>query len=89
MATQVVVLAPGTTTRSIFKQLWDTQNTAHGVTGVGNPHCDDNGGTVNGFPYSCRTEGTEAQGSDADVDAKVASYAPVALVHRLDLAHQG
>lgn len=89
MASQVVTTAPGTTALSIFKQFWDTQNASPGVTGTANPHCDDDSGRVNGYPYSCRSEGNEAVGTDAQVQTKMDLYTPVALINRLDLAHQG
>jgi hypothetical protein len=89
LALQVSNKVPGTTAVSIFRQLWDTQNPAPGATA--GPHCTDNGGTVNGFPNSCRTnaEGQEALGADAVVEAKMRAYLPLALVNRLDLAHEG
>jgi hypothetical protein len=83
--------ATGTSTAtalSIFRQFWDTQNAAPGLVPTPtSPHCDDNGGLVNGFPSTCRThEGQEA----ADVtEATMNEYLPIALVNRLDLAHEG
>lgn len=86
MASQVVGDVPGTTAVTIFKQLWDTQNPAPGQTGPNNPHCD---GNVNDYPYDCRNEGQEAVGDTVAVQAKINSYAPIALINRLDLAHEG
>jgi hypothetical protein len=51
------------------------------------PHCT---GTLNGFPINCpRAEGQEAIGSDADLKTRIGEYKVLALVNRLDLAHQG
>jgi hypothetical protein len=85
MAEQAVLGgATGVTEESIFRELWDTQNRAPGV-GSGS-HCDDNDGTVNGFPVSCRSsEGAQA----TNPTAGIASYSPIALVNRVDLAHDG
>ena len=44
IAQQVSTKVPGTTAVSIFRQFWDTQNPAPGVTS--GPHCTDDGGTV-------------------------------------------
>ncbi|HYH06418.1 MAG TPA: hypothetical protein VEK11_05080 [Thermoanaerobaculia bacterium] len=90
IATQVAPSVPGTTAVSIFRQLWDTQNTA--ATGVvaNSPHCDDNGGTINGYPIQCpRAEGNEAVGTNAQLTTRMGDYKVLALVNRLDLAHQG
>jgi hypothetical protein len=88
IAGQVAGTVPGTTATSIFRQLWDTQNPAPGVT-VG-PHCSDNGATINGYPITCpRNEGSEAIGSDAELSDRMKEYAVLALVNRLDLAHTG
>lgn len=85
LATQAVAGgATGVTEESIFRELWDTQNPAPGV-GSGS-HCDDNNRTVNGFPVSCRpSEGDQA----SNPNAGIASYSPIALVNRVDLAHDG
>lgn len=67
----------------LFRQLWDTQNPAPGLTGRG-PHCDDATLPLHGFPYACRTaEGKQAR---ADADALIDDYHPIALVNRFDLA---
>lgn len=74
---------------SIFRQLWDTQNAAPGVV-ASSPHCTDNGSTINGYPIACpRAEGLEAQGTNAILEQRMRQYAVLALVNRLDLAHQG
>lgn len=72
----------GLTRLGLFTQLWDTQNpAASGVTG--GPHCDDNGGTVNGFPYQCRL----AEGNQAfNPAAEIANYSLIGLYNRFDLA---
>lgn len=89
LASQVTPLVPGTTALSIFRQFWDTQNNTAGATTAG-PHCSDNGGTINGFPIDCpRSEGQEAVGTNAQVDARIDQYKILALVNRIDLAHQG
>jgi len=88
LASQVSMVVPGTTSQSMFRQLWDTQNAAPGQV-AGGPHCDDDGQTLNGFPNACRSEGSEAVGSDADMLTRMAEYRPLALVNRLDLAHEG
>jgi hypothetical protein len=88
IASQVAPTVAGTTALTIFRQLWDTQNTAPGATA--GPHCTDNGTTINGFAINCpRNEGSEAVGTDADVQARMNEYSVLALVNRLDLAHQG
>jgi hypothetical protein len=88
MAAQVSALVPGTTAAGIFRQFRDTQGTAaQGVTT--GPHCDDNGGTLNGFPMACHpTLAKEALGSDAEIEQRMQEYVPLALVNRLDLAHE-
>jgi hypothetical protein len=77
----------GVTAETLFRDLWDTQNQSTGAQNASGPHCDDNGQTINGFPNSCpRAEGAEASGvTPATLDA----YRPIALVNRLDLAHEG
>jgi len=88
IASQVAPAVPGTTALTIFRQLWDTQNPAPGVTS--GPHCSDAGGTINGFPITCpRNEGSEAIGPPADIAARINEYAVLALVNRIDLAHSG
>ncbi len=88
LASQVVGTVPGTTAVGIFRQFWDTQNAAPGVTA--GPHCTDNGGTVNGYPNSCRpNEGQEAIGTDDEIKARMKTYRVISLVNRLDLAHEG
>jgi hypothetical protein len=85
LADQVATTVPNTTAVSIFRQLWDTQDPGPGVTN--GPHC---GNDLNGFPIACpRAERREAIGTDAMVDARLDDYKPLALVNRLDLAHEG
>ena len=84
IAGQVAPTVPGTVAASVFRQFWDTQNNAPGI-GSG-PHC----GTVNDMPMECpRNEGGEASGSNATITARIDEYKPLALVNRIDLAHQG
>jgi len=75
----------GMTGLQLFTQLWDTQNTAaNGITQ--GPHCDDNGGTLNGFPYQCRlVEGNQA----FNAAAEIANYSAIGLYNRFDLASPG
>lgn len=88
LATQVSFVVPGTTAVSMFRQFWDTQNI--GALSPSNPHCSDNGNKINEFPVQCpRIEGQEALGNDAQIDARMGEYKVLALVNRLDLAHQG
>ncbi|MCP3057720.1 hypothetical protein LXT21_02900 [Myxococcus sp. K38C18041901] len=83
---QLVRQAGGTglTADPLFRQLWDTQNPAPGQPDLpGGPHCSDDGNTVNGAPYVCRTlEGAEASPSTAALDR----YVLVGLFNRFDLA---
>jgi hypothetical protein len=89
IATQVTPAVPGTTAVSIFRQLWDTQGAAPGLV-ASSPHCTDNGSTINGYPIQCpRAERLEANGADPIVDARMDQYPVLALINRLDLAHQG
>ena len=86
IAGQVAPIVPGTTAITIFRQFWDSQNSPPGVV-PGVPHCT---GTLNGFPINCpRHEGTEAVGTDGQLATRMTEYKPIALVNRLDLAHQG
>lgn len=100
LASQVSALVPGTTGASIFRQFWDIQNPADQAVTAG-PRCSDGAGTLNGLPHACRPrnsseEGHEALGDDATINARMngtpggfAGYVPLALVNRLDLAHEG
>ena len=64
----------------LFRRWWDTQNSAAIAQFPDNPHCDDNGATINGFPVTCpRNEGQLAT-------ALPDSHFPIALVFRPDLA---
>jgi hypothetical protein len=80
--------ATGATAAGLFRDLWDTQNPhASAATSTG-AQCDDNGTTLNGFPNACRTtDGTQAKA--ANLDAEMATYQPVGIVNRLDLAAEG
>jgi hypothetical protein len=99
LASQVSPVVPGTTGVSIFRQFWDVQNPAAQALTTG-ARCSDNAGTLNGFPHACRPrspeEGGEAEGSDAQLDTHMngsfgvqRDYLPLALVNRIDLAHEG
>jgi hypothetical protein len=64
----------------LFGRWWDTQNATTNAVFPDNPHCDDNGRRINGFPVSCaRNEGRLAT-------LPPDSHFPVALVYRPDLA---
>ena len=101
LASQVSASAPGTTGASIFRQFWDTQNPASQAIVPTSPRCSDAGGTLNGLPHACRPrnsgeEGNEALGTDAQINTRMngtvgnfSGYVPLALVNRLDLAHEG
>ncbi|MEJ2681056.1 MAG: hypothetical protein P8176_10320 [Gammaproteobacteria bacterium] len=83
---------PGASPESIFKQFWDTQNDQINAETLGNPHCDDHNGLVNGFPLNTckRAEGTEAIGTAAEIAAVIDNeYQPLALINRIDLADSG
>jgi len=98
LASQVSGSVPGITGAQIFRQLWDTHNPAALALTTG-PRCSDNAGTLNGFPHACRPrsteEGGEAQGTDAQINDRMRgsddteTYNPLALVNRIDLAHEG
>src|SRR6266550_1829904 len=76
--------AGGTTANLIFQRLWDTHNHSPGLV-AGGAQCDDDGGQLNGFPLNCpRREGAQASNPELMV-----LYRPIALVNRLDLAHEG
>lgn len=65
---------------ALFQRWWDTQNSSASAVFPDNPHCDDSGQTINGFPVACpRNEGALAT-------ALPASHFPVALIYRPDLA---
>jgi len=80
--------ATGATAETLFRDLWDTQNPAASAAAPGGAQCDDNGTTLNGFPNACRSiDGNQAKA--ADLDAEMATYRPVGIVNRLDLAAEG
>lgn len=66
----------------LYQRIWDTQNPdAQGVFQEAfQPHCDDDGQTVNGFPVACRP----FAGSLATTPPS--TFIPVALFNRFDLA---
>ncbi|MFO0591232.1 MAG: hypothetical protein U0441_27040 [Polyangiaceae bacterium] len=65
-----------------LQRLWDTQNKSPGVfTEPFQPHCDDAGATINGFPVDCeRNEGALAH------VVKTGDFTPIAVFNRFDLA---
>jgi hypothetical protein len=64
---------------ALWQRWWDTQNSSLGAVFVDNPHCNDSGQTINGFPVACpRNEGALAL-------SQPSSHFPVALVYRPDL----
>ncbi|MFE8601306.1 NBR1-Ig-like domain-containing protein [Archangium violaceum] len=75
----------GFTATQLFRQLWDTQNPAPGQPDLPfSPHCTDNAGTLNGFPYPCRPgEGNQAPPA---VTPSINDYVAVGLYNRFDLA---
>lgn len=65
----------------LFQRIWDTQNESPGVfTEAFQPHCDDDGQTINGFPVDCRP------GEGAFAANKPSMFDPIALFNRFDLA---
>ena len=80
----------GVTGTSLFKQLWDTQNTQANEQVAGNINCDaqalmDGRAAVNGFPYVCpRGEGNLVAGDDAFVLGEMGVYRPIAIINRFD-----
>lgn len=77
--------ASGVTAETLFRDLFDTQNTSTSAATLEGAHCDDDGGTFNGFPARCRP-GDGEQAKVADLTAEVALYKAIGLVNRLDLA---
>lgn len=87
-ADAVAAGAAGTTAQTLFRDLWDTQNPRASGATAGGAHCDDAGTTLNGFPNVCRPlEGAQAKAPD--LLAEMATYRPIGLVNRLDLAAEG
>ena len=92
LASDVSGAVPATTPESIFQQMWDTQNDEANQETAGNRHCSDNEGKINGFPHNkCpRPEGIEATGTNTIIANRIDNdYKALAMVNRLDLAHQG
>jgi hypothetical protein len=80
--------ATGVTAETLFRDLWDTQNTAAAAAAPGGAQCDDAGTTLNGFPNACRAaEGNQAKA--ANLDTEMANYQPIGIVNRIDLAAAG
>ena len=79
--------ATGATAQTLFRDLWDTQNTTASAAAPGGAQCD-NPATLNGFPVVCRpTDGQQAKAPN--LDAEMATYQAVGMVNRLDLAAAG
>jgi hypothetical protein len=87
---------PGLTSLQLFRQWWDTQNPAPGE-GFNVRHCDEDAGTLNGFPYDCRPAnrdgGVPGEGIQARVNPFTGNentnpdfYKPIGLFNRFDLA---
>ncbi len=85
----------GMTSLRLFQQWWDTQNPAPGL-GLG-PHCTDNSGLINSYPYVCRPAdgpgSISGEGSQALINPFTGSpatnrdfYKPIGLFNRFDLA---
>src|SRR5262249_53783931 len=80
---------------AVFTDLWDTQNPkVPPIASPGPLHCDDAAspvpgpglGGLNGYPVHCRpADGAQAASAATEID----KYRPIALVKRLDLAHEG
>lgn len=82
-ALQAIGASSGQSADTLFRQLWDTQNPAPGLSGLTGAHCDDAAGTVNGFAVPCRP----AEGAQASATAgALANYSAVGLFNRFDLA---
>ncbi|HEX7842065.1 MAG TPA: hypothetical protein VF469_31555 [Kofleriaceae bacterium] len=80
--------ATGATAETLFRDLWDTQNPQASAATPTGAQCDVNGPPLNGFPNVCRpTDGAQAKA--ANLDAEMATYQPVGIVNRLDLAAEG
>lgn len=70
------------TATNLFQRLWETQNSSTNAkfSESFQPHCNDNGQTINGFPVDCRTaEAALRNGAPSQ-------FIPVALFNRFDLA---
>lgn len=64
----------------IWRQWWSSQRVRVGGDPAQHPFCDDNGGTINGFPITCPRE------EELLAHEPIESHAPVALFNRFDLA---
>jgi hypothetical protein len=76
------------TAANLFAQWWDTQNRYPGILDQAGPFCDDNDGTINGFPNDCRPYPIE-EGKQAlcnPFTSKECEYLPTGLFMRFDLA---
>ncbi|MFL5351087.1 hypothetical protein [Archangium sp.] len=85
---------PDLTGLRLYQEWWDSQRKAPGL-GLGGPHCDDQvlpdgKPGFNGFAYACsRKEGDQAkENSFTSPDTNAATYVPIGLFNRFDLAAQ-
>ncbi len=83
---QALGASSGQSADALFRQLWDTQNPAPGLSNLPSAHCDDASRSLNGFPVPCRpTEGAQA----APGTGALANYSAIGLFNRFDLAPAG
>ncbi len=68
------------TADELWKQWWASQRIRQSSDPANHPFCDDNGGTINGFPITCPRDE-----SLLEFEA-IESHGPVALFNRFDLA---
>jgi hypothetical protein len=90
LARQASSRDPSATGISLLRQLLKTQTERTASDPAYEPHCDDNGGTLNGFPNPCRRlEAAFLSANDRELETQMRLWEPLALVNRLDLAHAG
>ena len=81
---QLALLGPGgsngQTGTELFQQWWSSQRERQPGDPANHPFCDDNGGTINGFPIQCPRKESQMENFDAS------SHSPIAIVNRFDLA---
>ena len=63
----------------LYRQMWDALDTAANGT-FDAPHCDDDGGAINGFPIDCPRPEVSLKKTDPEI------FTPVALFNRFDLS---
>ena len=71
----------GQTGTDLFKQWWSSQREREAGDPANHPFCDDNGGTINGFPIQCPRNESQLEDFDS------LSHHPTAVVNRFELAH--